>query len=228
MKKFISGIVVGALICSTATVAMASTGSKSITATYRDIKVSVNNTLAELTDANGNKVEPFIYNGTTYLPVRAVATALGQQVSWDSSTSTVYIGGDQPSNTPSSSTLANTVIYEANGIRVTYMGRERHKYYDGEGYDEYEYKIENMNNEEFYVNSENGKVDNVKAFSVGPNTSVPANSIAYDTVVISDSELQDDYHLSSYNTITFSIYSYPSEDYSSDRKHTSGTITIHR
>lgn len=228
MKKFISGIVVGALICSTATVAMASTGSKSITATYRDIKVSVNNTLAELTDANGNKVEPFIYNGTTYLPVRAVATALGQQVSWDSSTSTVYIGGDQPSNTPSNSTLANTVIYEANGIRVTYMGRERHKYYDGEGYDEYEYKIENMNNEEFYVISDGDKIENVKSSAIGPYTSIPANSVAYDTVTISDSTIQDTYHLSSYNTISFNIESYPYPDYSSDRKHTSGTITIHR
>ncbi|NLK44698.1 MAG: hypothetical protein GX300_09930 [Tissierellia bacterium] len=29
-------------------------------------------------DANGNPVEAFIYNGTTYLPVRAVAEALGK------------------------------------------------------------------------------------------------------------------------------------------------------
>ena len=224
MKKFISGIVVGALICSTATVAMASTGSKSITATYRDIKVSVNNTLAELTDANGNKVEPFIYNGTTYLPVRAVATALGQQVSWDSSTSTVYIGGDQPSNTPSNSTLANTVIYEANGIRVTYMGHKRADYISG---DEYEYKIENMNNEDFYVDYENGKIDNVKA-SVGIYESVPANSVAYTTTSIWDREVKEDYHLSGYNAISFNIITRPYGDYNTDRWHTSGTITIRR
>jgi hypothetical protein len=50
-------------------------------------------------DANGNYVEPFIYNGTTYLPVRAVSEALGKPVAWDGSTYSVYIGkhsSDEP------------------------------------------------------------------------------------------------------------------------------------
>ncbi len=42
-------------------------------------------------DANGFYVEPFIINGTTYLPVRAVADSLGIHVSWDSSTQTVIL-----------------------------------------------------------------------------------------------------------------------------------------
>lgn len=223
MKKFISGMLAGILLCSTATVALASSGSKSITAVYRDIKVSVNNTLASLTDANGNPVEPFIYNGTTYLPVRAVATALGQQVSWDAATSTVYIG-NQPGTSNANSTTSNSVIYEANGIRVTYMGHKRAQYVAG---DQYEYKIENMNNEEFFINYDNGKIDNVKAY-VGIYDTVPANSVAYSTVSIWDSELKDNYHLSSYSTISFNLVTRPSDDYSADRKHTSDTITIHR
>ena len=43
-------------------------------------------------DAKGNIVEPFIYEGTTYLPVRAVGEALGKAVTWDGATKTVYIG----------------------------------------------------------------------------------------------------------------------------------------
>ena len=39
--------------------------------------------------------EPFIYNGTTYLPIRAVGEAVGKQVSWDGRTNTVYLG-DSP------------------------------------------------------------------------------------------------------------------------------------
>lgn len=39
-----------------------------------------------------SNVEPFIYNGTTYLPVRAVAEALGEKVEYDKNSSTVYIG----------------------------------------------------------------------------------------------------------------------------------------
>jgi len=46
------------------------------------------------TDANGNVVEPFIYNGTTYLPVRAVANAFGKDVKWDGKNAIVYIGKD--------------------------------------------------------------------------------------------------------------------------------------
>ncbi len=36
--------------------------------------------------------EPFISNGTTYLPVRAVSEALGKEVYWDGPNYTVYIG----------------------------------------------------------------------------------------------------------------------------------------
>ena len=43
-------------------------------------------------DAAGNVVEPFIMNGTTYLPVRAVGEALGMSVNWDGNTHTVYLG----------------------------------------------------------------------------------------------------------------------------------------
>ncbi len=44
------------------------------------------------TDANGNSVSPIVQNGTTYLPVRAVADALGKAVYWDGPNYTVYIG----------------------------------------------------------------------------------------------------------------------------------------
>jgi hypothetical protein len=44
------------------------------------------------TDANGSVVHPFIYNGTTYLPVRAVGDAFGKPVHWDGGTNSVYVG----------------------------------------------------------------------------------------------------------------------------------------
>ena len=43
-------------------------------------------------DSKGNSVEPFIYNGTTYLPLRAVAEALNKAVTWEGKTSSVYLG----------------------------------------------------------------------------------------------------------------------------------------
>lgn len=66
---------------------LAKTGSQWIEIFYSDIKINVNGTRI-----NTSNNEPFIYNGTTYLPVRAVAEALGQNVDWDGNTKTVSIG----------------------------------------------------------------------------------------------------------------------------------------
>lgn len=44
------------------------------------------------TDANGKPVETFIYNGTTYVPLRAVSQSLGKAVNWDGENQRVYIG----------------------------------------------------------------------------------------------------------------------------------------
>ncbi|MEG2008623.1 MAG: stalk domain-containing protein, partial [Oscillospiraceae bacterium] len=75
----------------------ASKATKTIEITYRDIKISIDGKQITPKDASGNTVEPFIYNGTTYLPIRAVASALGVEVGWDGDTSTAYLG-KQPEN----------------------------------------------------------------------------------------------------------------------------------
>lgn len=70
---------------------------KNITVQYDNIKLVIDGVTITPKDANGSTVEPFIYNGTTYLPVRAVGNALGKQVSWDGKTKTVYLG-DAPNS----------------------------------------------------------------------------------------------------------------------------------
>lgn len=67
---------------------------------YNDIKVRLNGKVLDLKDANGKKVEPFIIDGTTYLPVRAVGEALGLNVSWDGATQTVVLGNDPVKGQP--------------------------------------------------------------------------------------------------------------------------------
>ncbi|MCD8049703.1 MAG: RICIN domain-containing protein [Clostridia bacterium] len=57
-----------------------------------DITIVVDGVTIEPVDVNGNAVEPFIEDGTTYLPVRAVAEALGLSIDWDNDTRTVVIG----------------------------------------------------------------------------------------------------------------------------------------
>lgn len=43
-------------------------------------------------DANGNRVYPIMYNGTTYLPIRAVGNMMDIGVDWDGTTRTVLLG----------------------------------------------------------------------------------------------------------------------------------------
>ncbi len=58
------------------------------------IRVYLDGDRLTLTDADGNKVEPVIIDGVTYLPVRSVANALGLGVSWNERTRSVYLSSE--------------------------------------------------------------------------------------------------------------------------------------
>ncbi|MBR1443925.1 MAG: NPCBM/NEW2 domain-containing protein [Firmicutes bacterium] len=90
-KSAVAGAVVGATITASVPV-MARSGSDMIDIVWRDIKICVDGVQMMPRDSVGKELEPFVYNGTTYLPVRAVAEAVGKDVTWDSQSSTVYIG----------------------------------------------------------------------------------------------------------------------------------------
>lgn len=66
-------------------------GTATVSATYRDISIIIDGAVLVPTDAAGNVVEPFLIDGNTYLPVRAISEALGLNVSWDNATSTVAL-----------------------------------------------------------------------------------------------------------------------------------------
>lgn len=57
------------------------------------VTVMLDGEVIECTDVNGNKVDPVIIDGTTYLPIRAIANALDLDVQWDDATKTVFING---------------------------------------------------------------------------------------------------------------------------------------
>lgn len=84
-----AGILIGAL--SVGGIVYAAKESKTIDVFYNNIKVYKDNVLCELKDANGSTIEPFIYNGTTYMPVRGTANLADMQVTWDGETQSVYL-----------------------------------------------------------------------------------------------------------------------------------------
>ncbi len=73
------------------TIAFATTGKKQINVEYDNIKINIDGNNYVAKDVNGKVVEPFTYNGTTFLPVRGVANAFGKNVGWDDNTKTVNI-----------------------------------------------------------------------------------------------------------------------------------------
>lgn len=64
---------------------------KSAGLSYRGINISLDGRLLELKNADGDSVEPFIIDGTTYLPLRVIGEALGLTVKWDAATSSVVL-----------------------------------------------------------------------------------------------------------------------------------------
>jgi hypothetical protein len=98
MKKgFLAGFLTALLVVSLVGTAAATSGKVQKELEYRDISVSLDGKKLDLKDAQGNAVEPFMFEGTNYLPVRALAESLGLNVSWDGKTSTVVLTTPQES-----------------------------------------------------------------------------------------------------------------------------------
>lgn len=93
MKRIVKGYILGVLctILLVGSVAYAATHTQTIEVMYDNIKVYKDNVLCETRDANGKIVEPFVYNGTTYMPVRGTANLAGMEVTWDGETKSVYL-----------------------------------------------------------------------------------------------------------------------------------------
>ncbi|MBQ7794266.1 MAG: copper amine oxidase N-terminal domain-containing protein [Clostridia bacterium] len=138
MKKRLQGLSAGVLIGAmlTSGVVFARQISQTAELFYNNIRITVNGQEIQPKDGNGNIVEPFIIDGTTYLPVRAIANALNLSADWNGETNTVIL-----SNTYQSTETAGTVVYDKDGIKISYKGIE----YDNNSAD-IKFLIENNSN----------------------------------------------------------------------------------
>jgi hypothetical protein len=86
-KGFTMGVVATVLCTSLIGTAYAAGQLKSIKVIEGGITLYVDGKLAKPTDVKGNVVDPFIYDGTTYLPLRALSNILTnneKEVAWRS------------------------------------------------------------------------------------------------------------------------------------------------
>ena len=78
-KRGIAALMSIVLLFGLSSPAFAATTQKQIGITY-GISLMFNDSKASLTDVNGNSVQPFVWQGTTYVPIRGVAQLFGAEV----------------------------------------------------------------------------------------------------------------------------------------------------
>ena len=79
--------------------------------------IVIDGTERTFTNANGTKVDPATYNGSIYLPLRAIGEIMGKSVGWDGSTQTVRLdsttsGGDVTDFDTNTTTSTGSVTLE--------------------------------------------------------------------------------------------------------------------
>lgn len=98
IKDVCLGATVAALVMGAAPAAYAKVANMDIPVMFNNIKIVVDGKELK-TDK-----EPFIYEGTTYLPVRAVGEAVGKNVTWDAASKTVILGETEQKETEQTET----------------------------------------------------------------------------------------------------------------------------
>lgn len=126
-KGFLCGVLAALLLGGIIGTANATVGTKAANLEYSNIQVTLDGVPLNLVDAKGNPVEPFIISGTTYLPVRAIAVALGLEVDWDAATQTVILKHPSPDG-PTTGTLPGTpdasqlTLEQAKAVALAHAG----------------------------------------------------------------------------------------------------------
>lgn len=163
IRAFLAGVLVTLFVVGIVPSTLAA-GGKNVEI-FPGINIYIDDQKLNPTDANGNPVEAFIYNGSTYLPVRAISNALGIPIQWEGATTSVYVGkhsGDSPaawlsqtdyfSGTSSVTTAAtekdNTGVTHAycitNDFERTYLLNGQYSRITGTMYQAYEYRSYNI------------------------------------------------------------------------------------
>lgn len=219
IKDVCLGATVAALVMGAAPAAYAKVANMDIPVMFNNIKIVVDGKELK-TDK-----EPFIYEGTTYLPVRAVGEAVGKNVTWDAASKTVILGEteqkeqekepEQPEETTSDDDsrlgkLASKPSTNVNNMKIQCTGvRESAGYIDGI---EVDFKFTNNSDFEQTVWLDSLKVNN-KDVEGSLYTKILGDRSETDRLTIEDSDLKSAGIDKIYNiSVVFRVYNHDDWD----------------
>ena len=127
MKKLLALILSAGMLLSASPRAQAATERVEKQIYYRSVTIELDGETLVPTNERGESTEPFIIDGSTYLPVRALAKALGFRVDWSDSDSTVLLesGGERlpGSGAPAATQGSRPALLTYRDIRVCLDGK---------------------------------------------------------------------------------------------------------
>lgn len=86
-----------------------------------DISIEINKVRQVFKDANGQMVYPIIYNGTAYLPIRAISAIMEEPVEWDGGSKSIYIGKTLKFPVKSDARISTDSIQEASRSDISFL-----------------------------------------------------------------------------------------------------------
>ena len=121
-RGFGLGLILTVAVMGLSVSALAATVSRTIQV-EEGVGISLNGATFIPRDVNGNEVPVFLYNGTTYVPLRAVGEAMGMDVSYDSATKTaILVTADKSAAQQGSSTSSYITAERAKEIALADAG----------------------------------------------------------------------------------------------------------
>ena len=91
MTWYLCGMISAVLVAQLLSPALAS-AKRAIEVYNNGVSIYIDDVKLNPTNVNGNPVDIFVYNGTTYVPIRAISQGFGKVVQYDSATKNIYIG----------------------------------------------------------------------------------------------------------------------------------------
>lgn len=148
MKKIVCGVTAAAVLCGGVAFAnaqvnpynvLANTNNDAIvvaenyeaTAKLRpDVKVNIDGVGQTFYNAQGEEVFPILYNGSTYLPIRAIGEIMNKNVNWDKNTNTATISGERTTESTKGTPNANAqtqdiTVYSRSDYTIVIDGTTR-------------------------------------------------------------------------------------------------------